>query len=178
MKKGIFGAVLCLALNVVATQMQQLSTTYIRETPEDVKEALVNFPERVPGGPQVRTLYGKQLVLGDVRSDLRINQIIYDDIATVQIIMQRLIQLIINLGTDPSLLDSVKRTMAHLFVQLDEMGKRYGLRTEFAIKKNELTQLLTEVIQSSRSTDYMLFRFRLETTLAEIENILKTKFVR
>ena len=138
---GLLTGIYCCSL---AGQPQPVSTSYIRETPEDVKEALVNFPERVPVGPEVRTLYGRQLVPGDVRSDLRINQIIYDDIAQVQIRMQKLIQLVLDLGVMPSLLDSVKITMANLLKSLDEIAKRYNLVTEFAIRKNELSQMLSK----------------------------------
>ena len=72
-----------------------VSTSFIRETPEDIQEALVNFPERVPKGPENTYSHGAQLTPGALRSDLKINQQIFNDIAQFQITMQQLMQIVL-----------------------------------------------------------------------------------
>ena len=168
---GILGIYSCVCAD------QSVSTSFIRETREDIQEALVNFPERVPTGPEVRTMYGAQLTPGNVRSDLVVNQQIFNDIAQIQITLHQLMETILDLGIKPSLLDAVKVNMNLLMEMLTKAGIRYNLVANFDILKRELSQILVEVIQAPRTTDFMLFRPRLETILAIIENKLKTQLI-
>ena len=169
---GIFCIVSCLSAD------QNVSTSFIRETPEDIQEALVNFPERVPKGPEVKTIYGSQLTPGDLRSDLKINQQIFNDIAQFQITMAQLMQMVLTLGTNPTLLDAVQVNMNLLQTMLTNAGIRYNLVANFDILKRELAQIRAEIVGAPRTTDFMLFRPRLETILAVIENKLRTLLVR
>lgn len=169
---------IAIGFHTIMVISEPVSTSFIRETPEDIKEALVNFPERVPSGPEVQTLYGTQLTLGDIRNDRAINRFIFNDLAQFQVIFQRLVQMVLNLGINPTLLPLVTDTIDEINIMLTHAGIRYNLVAQFALKRDELAQLRIDILQSSRSTDFMLFRPRLETMLAEIENILKTMFVR
>ena len=155
-----------------------VATSYIRETREDIQEALINFPERVPSGPEVRTNAGAQLTLGSVPRDFRINQEIYNDILILQSKMQKIVQLTLNLGIKPALLDEAKSSMNAFLTLLEKMGIRYGMRADFTLIQNELRQILQDISNAPQEADFMLFRPRLETVIAEIENALRTKFVR
>lgn len=73
-----------------------VTTQYIKETKEDVEEALANKP--IQYGAPVNTIVGKQLVPGALPVDLSINREIFNDIADIRAHMIELMQMVTNFG--------------------------------------------------------------------------------
>lgn len=157
---------------------QITQTPFATETDEDIKEALVNLPERVPYGPEVATLAGEQISLGSIKQDFAINQEIYDDILNIQRAMINLMEMILDVGIKPIKLTEIEFGFNAVITMLVNAGIRYNLSTNFAIQINQLRDILTAIKNAPPSSDFMLLKVQLETILAEIENILSTKLVR
>jgi len=157
---------------------QITQTPFANETDEDIKEALVNLPERVPYGPEVATLAGQQISLGSLKQDFAINQEIYDDILNIQRAMINLMEMILNTGIKPSSLTDIEIGFSTVFTLLTNAGIRYNLSNNFAIQVSQLRNILNNIRNAPQSSDFMLLKVQLEVILAEIENILTTKLVR
>ena len=153
----------------------QTASQFIKETISDIKEAIVNTPEKVPSGPNVTTRAGQQLTSGATPKDFAKNQEIYNDISTIQTTMNELMQLVLNVGIDPKALEQVHSQMAKVVELVSKLAIRYELRSDFEISIKQLQGIAVEITNAPKSADFMLFKTRLETILAEIQNKLYTK---
>lgn len=175
---GYIGSATYLLMAVTTTQ-------YIHETIEDINEAIVNIPERVPAGPEVRTLAGEQLTTGAVPKDFAINREIYNDTLKIQEMMIELMRLVLLLEAKPFLLEKVKKQMGAIIYLVAFLGVRYNFIQQFSILIKQLQEIMAEIEQSPPQIfviehpdyGYMLFKARLEVILAEIENKLRTKLI-
>jgi hypothetical protein len=157
------------------------NTPFVTETIQDIKEAFDNIPQRVPYGPEVRTLAGQQISPGVVRSDFRANQEIYNDIFTIQQHMLTLMQMVLDAGKNPSLMPQIQAYMDDLIRLITNAGIKYNF--SFANKIQRLQEIMAELKATPRNAEavvspFMLLKVRLETILAELENALNTKFSR
>ncbi len=168
-------------------------TTFITETPEDIEEAYLNYPERVPRGPEVRTIAGLQISPGSLPGDFAKNREIYNDIQIIQNNMLELMQMIINIQDDPYMLQKARQKLPIILQIITNLGIRYNLTSEFNILRDRLKAYLAEVYTSmenmlkaekSRNPDesaqvinFWVYRFNLEQYMAEITNKLRTKLV-
>lgn len=158
---------------------------FIQETAEDVQEALVNFPERVPAGPEIATLRGRQLTISDMPMDKRRNRQIYNDIAELQIQINRAIQVALARQKRPLLQNKVEVELKELLELLTVAGIRYNQVANFALFRNKVVDIRQDLRDSYNAYEianpnnyYMGVRFKLETLSSEIENLLKTLLVR
>jgi hypothetical protein len=158
---------------------------YIQETAEDVKEALVNFPERVPAGPQVATLRGRQITISDMPVDKSRNRQIYNDIAELQIQINRAIQVALARQKRPILQNKVEVELKELLELLVIAGIRYNQVANFKLFRDQVVEIRQDLRDSYNAYEianpnnyYMGIRFRLETLSSEIENLLKTLLIR
>ena len=156
----------------------QTASQFIKETISDIREALVNTPEKVPSGPDVKTRAGQQLTPGSTPKDFAKNKEIYNDISTIQTSMNELMQLVLNVGLDTKALEQVQSYMAKIVELVSKLAIRYDLRADFEINIKQLQGIAVEIANAPKSADFMLFKTRLETTLAEIQNKLYTKLER
>ena len=156
------------------------TTQYITETKEDIEELLVNFPERVPSGPEIYTLRGRQISPGSLPRDFRINKQIYNDIAELQIQINSLIQTVLSLAYQPERLSKAQLEIRDLLEMFANAGIRYNMKREFDIKQERLIDIRND-LEKPNTYDkianpynfYLTIRFQLETIMAEIENALK-----
>lgn len=162
-----------------------LNRRFVRETWEDIEQALVNIPERVPMGPEVVTLRGKQITLGDIRSDFIKNRQIYNDIAEYQIQINRLIQAVWSRQNNAYSQNKIEDEIKELLEILAIGGVRYNEVSRFRLWANRVIEVREDLRESyndyqiaNPNNYYMSIRFRLETIMAEIENLLKTKLAR
>lgn len=158
---------------------------FIQETDEDVKEALVNLPERVPSGPEIATLRGRQITIGNMPNDFRRNRQIYNDIAELQIQINRAIQVALARQKRPILQNKVEVELKELLELLTIAGIRYNQVANFALFRQKIVDIRQDLRESYNAYEianpnnyYMGIRFRLETLSSEIENLLKTLLVR
>lgn len=160
------------------------TTQYITESKEDIDEALVNFPERVPTGPEVYTLRGRQISPGSLPRDFRINKQIYNDIAELQIQINLLIQTVLSLAYQPAGLTKAQLEMRDLLEMFGNAGIRYNMVREFEIFRDRLIDIRQDLEAPNKYDKianpynyYLTIRFQLETIMSEIENALKLKLV-
>lgn len=158
---------------------------FIQETAEDVQEALVNFPERVPAGPEIITLRGKQITISDMPTDVRRNRQIYNDIAELQIQINRTIQAVLDRQRKPILQNKVEVELKELLDLLAIAGVRYNQVANFTLFRQQVIELRQDLRDSYNAYEianpnnyYMTVRFKLETLMSEAENLLKTLLVR
>lgn len=152
-------------------------TPFVTETKEDLEVAAVNYPERVPRGPEVVTLLGSQIVPGAVPQDFRINQQIYNDVAELNGHFNNLMQMILNIGIQPTMLLNVQRGMDQLVQMVSNAGIRYNMASDFETIRKQLMAIMSEIRAAPINYNFMLFKARLEVLMAEIENAIKTKLV-
>lgn len=158
---------------------------YIQETAEDIQEALVNFPERVPQGPEIITLRGKQITLSDLPTDVRRNRQIYNDIAELQIQINNTIKAVMDRQRRPILQNKVEVELKELLELLAIAGVRYNQVANFTLFRQRVIELRQDLRDSYNAYEianpnnyYMGVRFKLETLMSEAENLLKTLLVR
>ena len=150
---------------------------FVTETPQDLEIAAVNYPERVSRGPEIRTLLGNQITPGTLPEDFRRNQQIYNDIAELNGHMNNLMQMVLNLGIQPTTIDNVQIAMNQLIQMITNAGIRYNFSSDFEIISNQLRGIMNELRAAPTNSYFMLFKARLEVIMAELENALKTKLV-
>ena len=177
-KRNIVIVVASAFLLATVSYAQIIQTPFATETTQDIKEALVNIPERVPYGPEVQTLAGEQISLGSTTRDFSINREIYDDILNIQRIMLNLMEMVLNLGIKPETIDAVEINFNTLINMLTNAGIRYNFSSDFTILIRQLRDILADIKNAPRSADFMLIKVRMEVILAEVENALATKLVR
>lgn len=158
---------------------------FIQETDEDIKEALVNIPERVPSGPEIATLRGRQITISDMPTDNRRNRQIYNDIAELQIQINRTIQVVMARQRKPILQNQVEIELKELLELLGIAGIRYNQVANFTLFRQRVIAIRQDLRDSYNAYEianpnnyYMTVRFQLETLMAEIENLLKTLLLR
>ena len=156
---------------------QPITTQFIQETKEDIREAQVNIPERVPVGPDVFTRAGEQLSPGTTHQDLAINQEIYNDLSLLQGLMSVLMRFVLNVGIAPTNLAQAELQMRELITFIRKIAIRYRFENDFFNKIKQLTGIMIEIKNAPKNADYMLFKARLEVILSEIENALYTRLV-
>lgn len=161
------------------------SRQFIQETTEDIQQALANFPERVPSGPEIVTLRGRQITLSDMPVDIRRNRQIYNDIAELQIQINRTIQVIMARQKRPVLQNQIEVELQELLDLLAIAGIRYNQVANFTLFRQRVIALRQDLRDSYYTYDianpnnyYMGVRFKLETLSAEIESLLKTLLAR
>jgi hypothetical protein len=164
--------VLLLAGSYISAQ-----TPFVTETKEDLEVAAANYPERVPRGPEVRTILGNQITPGTVPQDFRINQQIFNDIAELNGNFNNLMQMILNIGIQPTMLLNVQRGMDQLVQMVSNAGIRYNMSSDFETIRKQLLAIMAEIRAAPLNYNFMLFKARLEVLMAEIENAIKTKLV-
>lgn len=178
-KKIVFITLLLVSRVLVTTfAIFALSTQFVKETPQDIEEAIANIPERVPTGNEVFTKAGQQLSPGSVPQDFRINKEIYNDLATIQAAMTELMQLVLNIGIKPTTLPDVQTKMKQVISLIARAGIRYNHETDFSETIKQLRQIMAEIESAPRTADFMLFKVRLEVILAEVENTLLLKLAK
>lgn len=162
-----------------------LNRRFVQETKEDVEQALVNIPERVPSGPEVVTLRGRQITLGDIPSDFLRNKQIYNDIAEYQIQINKLIQAVWSRQNNAFSQNKIEDEIKDLLEILAIGGVRYNEVARFRLWADRVIAIREDLRESyndyqiaNPNNYYMSIRFRLETVMAEIENLLKTKLAR
>ncbi|GMU19787.1 MAG: hypothetical protein AMXMBFR12_09780 [Candidatus Babeliales bacterium] len=158
---------------------------FIQETAEDVEQALVNFHERVSVGPEIVTLRGRQITLSDMPTDIRRNRQIYNDIAELQIQINKTIQTVMDRQRNPILQNKVEVELKELLDLLAFAGVRYNQVSNFTLFRQRVIELRQDLRDSYNAYEianpnnyYMGVRFKLETLMSEIENLLKTLLVR
>lgn len=152
-------------------------STFVTETRQDLEIAIDNFPERVKTGPEIRTILGYQITPGTLPRDFRINQQIYNDIAELNGQMNNLMQMILNIPVQPTIIDSVELNMNKFIQLLTNAGIRYNMAADFNTLRNQLVSIMTEIRGTPITAYFMLFKARLEVIMAEIENALRTKLI-
>lgn len=158
---------------------------FIQETAEDVREALSNFPERVPAGPEIATLRGRQITISSMPMDKRRNTQIYNDIAELQIQINRTIQVMLARQKRPVLQNKLEVELKELLDLLTIAGIRYNQVANFKLFQDKVRELRQDLRDSYNAYEianpnnyYMTIRFQLETLMAEVENLLKTFLIR
>lgn len=151
--------------------------SFVTETRQDLDVAITNYPERVKLGPEVGTILGNQITPGSLPQDFRINQQIYNDIAEINGQMSNLMQMILNIPLQPTMIDNVEIGMDKFIQLLTNAGITYNQEDSFGTLKNQLLRIMGEIRGAPRTYYFMLFKARLEVIMAEIENALKTKLV-
>jgi hypothetical protein len=154
---------------------QLTQTPFATETDEDIKEALVNLPERVPFGHEVATKAGEQISPGSDKSDYQLNQETYNDIYDLQRVLLSLMQMVLDAGIKPEILPRIEAGFGTAITLLTNIGVRYNLSSNFLIQVNQLRAIGNTIKNAPRSADFMLLKVQLEVMLAEIQNILATK---
>jgi len=167
-----FGLLILCAGTMLASQ-----TPFVTETKEDLEVAAVNYSERVPRGPEVRTLLGNQITPGTIPQDFRINQQIYNDSAELNGHFNNLMQMVLNIGIQPTILFNVERGMNQLVQMITNAGIRYNMPSDFETIRDQLMRIMSEIRAAPLNYNFMLFKARLEVLMAEIENAIKTKLV-
>lgn len=162
-----------------------LNRRFVQETKEDLEQALVNIPERVPSGPEVVTLRGSQITLGDIPSDFARNKQIYNDIAEYQIQINKLIQAVWSRQNNAYAQNKIEDEIKDVLEILAIGGIRYNEVSRFRLWADRVIAIREDLRESyndyqiaNPNNYYMSIRFRLETIMAEIENLLKTKLAR
>lgn len=189
MKNGCHNKILILAgIFIPASTLfapPALNRRFVQETWEDVQQALVNLPEKIPTGPEVVTLRGRQITLGDIPNDFIRNKQIYNDIAEYQIQINRLIQAVWNRQNNAYYQNKIEDEIKDLLEILVIGGIRYNEVARFRLWADRVIAIREDLRESyndyqiaNPNNYYMSIRFRLETIMAEIENLLKTKLAR
>lgn len=169
------------------TSMNQNDPTrqFIQDTKEDIQEALVNFPERVPSGPEVATLRGRQITLSDMPNTKLRNRQIYNDIAELQIQINRIIAVALARQKQPVLQNKLEIELNELMELLAIAGVRYTQVANFTLFRQSVVAIRQDLRDSYNAYEianpnnyYMSIRFRLEKLMSEIENLLKTLLIR
>ncbi len=160
-----------------ALQANAQPSPFVTETRQDLEIAVNNYPERVKGGPEVETILGNQIVPGTLPRDFRINQQIYNDIAEINGQMNAIMQMILNIPVQPTIIDTIQLNMTKLHQMLTNTGIRYNLTDDFDTLNYQLSEMMRELRNTPITAYFMLFKARLEVIMAEIENALKTKIV-
>ena len=190
---SIVARILFLATPTFAAYVATPQTTFITETPEDIEEAYLNYPERVPRGPEVRTIAGLQISPGALPGDFAKNRQIYNDIQIIQNNMLELMQMIINIQDNPNMLQEARAKLPVILQIITNLGILYDLTPEFNVLKDQLKAYLGQVYtsmenmlkarrarnpdESAQVINFWVYRFNLEQYMAEITNKLRTKLV-
>jgi hypothetical protein len=158
---------------------------FIQETTEDIQQALVNFPERVPSGPEIATLRGRQITLSDMPNSQNRNRQIYNDIAELQIQINRIIAIALARQKRPILQNKLEVELTELMELLAIAGVRYTQVANFTLFRQAVVAIRQDLRDSYNAYEianpnnyYMGVRFRLEKLMSEIENLLKTLLIR
>lgn len=158
---------------------------FIQETTEDIQQALVNFPERVPSGPEIATLRGRQITLSDMPNSQNRNRQIYNDIAELQIQINRTIAVALARQKRPILQNKLEVELNELMELLAIAGVRYTQVANFTLFRQAVVAIRQDLRDSYNAYEianpnnyYMGIRFRLEKLMSEVENLLKTLLIR
>ncbi len=178
------GFVLAITILVSSAQFRQpysvhpyQQSQYIQESREDLQEALVNTPERLPHGLEIRTQAGLQVTIGDVKQDLAVNRQIYNDLHQLQASFNAVMQKVLNIGINPADRDITIIGLDKTIQFLRALGVRYNEVENFNIIIDQLKEMMQQIKDAPLSADFMLFKARLEQFLFQIEQVLYSKLV-
>lgn len=157
------------------------ATSFVQETRQDLDIAITNYPERVKAGPEIATVFGNQITPGTLPRDFRINQQIYDDIATVSQHIITIMRMVYDLPAQPTLMSNIEIAINKLLQLLIDLGIRYNISSNLDSIRTELVEIREQLnatpVYSRVNTILMVPYNRLDVIKAEIINLLKTKLV-
>lgn len=154
---------------------------FVTETRQDLEIAIDNFPEKVKAGPEVGTLQGNQISPGTLPQDFRVNQQIYNDIATFSEYILKIMRMVYDLPAQPLIFENIDIAINQLLAMLVNLGIRYNISSNLDSIRTELVEIREQLrktpLESRVNTILMVPYNRLDVIKSEIENLLRTKLV-
>lgn len=166
-------------------------TTYVTESPQEIEETYLNYPQVVPHGNAIQTSAGVQLTPGILPEDIAKNREIYNDVQRIENELLDLMRMINAIQRDPAMLAKAQAKLPSILKLITDLGVRYNLTEEFAIQKEALKAYMKKVEksyqdylnqqhvanpdQSVELLGFWVYRFNLEHIMNEITNKLLSK---